>query len=672
MNLEQAEWLEADGLGGFASGTASGIRTRRYHALLLAAARPPTERFVLVNGLDAAVEWDGAWIAISTQNYRGGVRHPDGVARLESFERRPWPVWRWRLADGVALEQELFVPRGSPETMIRFRLLAEAKKAKALAKDAKLAVRLLLSGRDDHALHAQNPHFRFEGSVRPGRVTWQPYDGVPGIELQHDGEYRAMPLWYRRFSYAEEIARGLDDGEDLACPGEIVCPLAGGEAVLRLRAVVAGQPEPERDEASTLAERFRKAATRERRRRAQLGAALHLAADSYIVSRGSGRTVLAGYPWFTDWGRDTFVAMRGLCLATGRLADAQAILSEWAGAVSEGMVPNRFPDRGEAPEYDSVDASLWYVVVVGEFLDAMAKARKKVAPAVLSQLTKAVHDILSRHAEGTRFGIRADSDGLLASGVPGRPLTWMDARSAGREITPRIGKAVEVQALWIHALRVGARLGDSGWDTVAKSARASFEQRFWNPETGGLFDVVDVDHVPGRVDATLRPNQILAVGGLAECLLGAKRAASVVDLVEDQLLTPLGLRTLSPDDPMYRGRYEGSPARRDAAYHQGTAWPWLLGAFVEAWLRVRGGTRDAVAEARSRFLPPLEQHLSEAGLSHVSEIADGDAPHAPRGCPFQAWSVGETLRLTERILAPPAAAAPAGTKAAKKRAARRS
>ena len=352
---------------------------------------------------------------------------------------------------------------------------------------------------------------------------------------------------------------------------------------------------------------------------------------------------MAGYPWFTDWGRDTFIALRGLCLATGRLDDAREILLEWAGAVSEGMLPNRFPDRGEEPEYNSVDASLWYVVAVHDYL-AAASGRRRVSGADRTALTRAVEAILEGYSRGTRYGIRADTDGLLAAGVPGVQLTWMDAKVGDRVVTPRIGKPVEVQALWINALKIGARLSPRPGG-MAEKAAASFAARFWNAKGGSLYDVVDCDHVPGTADPRFRPNQIFAVGGLPFALLEGERARRVVDAVEARLWTPLGLRSLAPDDPAYAGRYVGGVAERDGAYHQGTVWPWLVGPFVEAWVRVRGGTAAAKQEARERFLDPLLARMDAAGLGHISEIADGDPPHTPRGCPFQAWSVGEALRL---------------------------
>ena len=361
------------------------------------------------------------------------------------------------------------------------------------------------------------------------------------------------------------------------------------------------------------------------------------------MRRGSGHTIIAGFPWFTDWGRDTFIAMRGLVLARLRYDVAASILLAWADTVSEGMLPNRFPDHGSEPEFNSVDASLWFVIVVHEFL-----AAARPAASVRARLAGAVEAILDGYAAGTRFGIRMDDDGLLACGVPGLQLTWMDARVDGHEITPRIGKPVEIQALWINALR-----GAGGRHAVlAERAQAAFAARFWNAAAGALYDVVDVDHVAGTADARMRPNQILAVGGLPHRLLAGDRASAVVAAVERDLVTPLGLRTLARSDPAYQPRCEGGVAQRDGAYHQGTVWPWLIGAFVDAWLHVNGDDGAHRFEARQRFLTPLLSHLQVAGLGHVSEIVDGDPPHMPRGCPFQAWSLGELIRALARTASP--------------------
>jgi predicted glycogen debranching enzyme len=634
------EWLETDGAGGFASGTAGLVRTRRYHSLLLTATHPPGGRFVLVNGFEAWAETPEGRYALSSQRYQPGVTHPGGIGRVREFDADPWPRWSFRLEDGTGVEHELFVSRARGCTVLRYRL---SEKRPSVA----LWVRPLLSGRDYHALHRENASFNFNPQISGQQIVFRPYDGVPAIALISNGQYLHDPLWYRGFLYEQERERGLDDPEDLASPGLLRFDLSRDDAVLLLEARIPGRASIAEDDAvERLARTLR--GTEERRRLA-FPSRLQRAADDYIVRRGPGKTVVAGYPWFLDWGRDTFIAMRGLCLATGRLADAREILLQWASCVSEGMLPNRFADGSEPPEYNSVDASLWFIVAVHEFLDAAARKRKSVSHGVRRTLSEAVETILVAYAGATRYGIGAQADGLLAEGAAGLQLTWMDAKTGPYVVTPRIGKPVELQALWINSLRIGA-LTSGRWSGLAEHAAASFGERFWNP-AGYLYDVVDCDHRPGTVDGRLRPNQILAVGGLPFPILAGDRARRVVDVVEERLLTPLGPRTLAPDDPDYHGRYEGGVAERDRAYHQGTAWPWLLGPFVEAWVRVRGRGAEVRREARERFLSPLFRHLGEAGLGHISEIADGDFPHSPRGCPFQAWSVGEALRLELAVLA---------------------
>jgi predicted glycogen debranching enzyme len=618
-----AEWLESDAMGGFASGTVAGYRSRRYHALLLTARHPPTGRIVLVNGFEARVETSGGDFALSTQHYAPDVVHPRGLDSLVAFTHEPWPTWTFRGPAGIELVHECIVDRVDGSVLLAWRL------ARGDAPAA-LQVRPLLSGRDYHALMRENPAFDFSAWIAGGNVSWRPYAQLPAIAALSNGAYLHEPLWYRNFLYREEAARGLDCIEDLASPGAFSFDLSRGEAVLVLRAgdgVGVGAP--------ALAQHVR---ALEAARRKGL-APLDRAAESYVVRRGRGHTILAGFPWFTDWGRDTFIALRGLCIARGRYDLAASILLAWAGAVSEGMLPNRFPDHDTAPEYNSVDASLWYVVAVHEFLDA-ARPQAQVRDALLD----ACRAILDGYAAGTRYGIRMDGDGLLACGVPGVQLTWMDAKVGERVVTPRIGKPVEVQALWITALRCA---GD-GFGAIAERAQIAFRDRFWNAPAGCLYDVVDADHERGRVDASLRPNQILAVGGLPHALVAGDLARAVVATVERELLTPMGLRSLAPRDPAYCGRYEGGVAERDGAYHQGTAWPWLMCAFVDAWLRVEGDDAAHRDEARRRFLAPLQAHLETAGLGHVAEIADGDAPHTPRGCPFQAWSLGELLRALAR------------------------
>jgi predicted glycogen debranching enzyme len=623
--LDTREWLEPDGLGGFASGTASGVRTRRYHALLLAATTPPTGRMVLVNGMEAWADTPAGAFALSTQRYEPGVLHPDGAARISSFTTDPWPTWTFTLPDGIVIEQEIVVARGQPAVRVSWRLPRPAD-------GIRLRVRPFLSGRDYHSLHHENGAFRFDPG-RDGRaIVWRPYDGVPAIHALTNGTYEHAPEWYRNFRYEEEYARGLDGSEDLASPGVLHFDLSAeaGELVF---ATVA--PDRARFDC-------------ERARRAAFPSRLHRSADAYLVRRGSGRTIVAGYPWFTDWGRDTFIALRGVCLAAGRLVEARDILLEWSGTISQGMLPNRFADHGEAPEFNSVDASLWFVIAVHYLFEAAARHGTAIAGHDRDRLERAVDDILAGYAQGTRFGIRLDADGLLAAGEPGVQLTWMDAKVGDWVVTPRIGKPVEVQALWLNALWLAGRR-EARWLAVFERGRQSFAARFWNDATGALNDVVDVNHQPGTLDPSFRPNQIFAFGGLPLMLIDGVRARRALDEVERRLWTPIGLRSLAPGEPGYVGHYAGGVRERDGAYHPATVWPWLLTALLEGWLRVRGDRPEARVEARERFLAPLLEHLDDSGLDHISEIADGDAPHRPNGCPFQAWSVGEALRLVRLV-----------------------
>lgn len=631
-----SEWLEADGLGGFASGTSAGIPTRRYHALLLAAARPPADRFVLVNGLTAWLETADGPIALSSHHYAPSVT--SSGATVECFEAEPWPCFRYRTHTGLVLSQEVVALHGSPSVIVRFRLLTPRP-------GVVLCVRPLLSGRDFHHLHHENPGFCFDSRRHGELVEWSPYPAVPVIRSLANGSYEESPDWYRRFRYAEEARRGLDCDEDLATPGVLRFDLAREPALWQLEAGTPGSVGLfASDDVGEISRRLE----RERTRRERYRSPLERAADAYLVERGGGRTIIAGYPWFGDWGRDTFIALRGACLATERLSTARDILLEWAGKVSDGMLPNRFPDQSAAePEYNAVDASLWFVIVAAEL--QRRDARGALSARDRRLLEDAQIAIVSGYARGTRFAIRRDTDGLLAAGAVGTQLTWMDAKVGEHVVTPRIGKPVEVQALWLNALHATQHLSAEFSSWLAQGL-ASFEARFYDAGAGALYDVIDVDHRPGTVDAAFRPNQIFAAGGLPLTLLSPERARRVVDAVEARLWTPLGLRSLAAGEPGYAARYEGGVWERDNAYHQGTVWPWLTGPFVEAWVRSRGASAEAKDEARRRFVAPLREHLARAGLGHVSEIADGEPPHTPRGCPFQAWSLTELLRLELDVL----------------------
>jgi predicted glycogen debranching enzyme len=535
------------------------------------------------------------------------------------------------------------VPKGRAACVVTWRLLTTSR-------PVSLRVRPLLGVREYHCLQRENGSFNFHAEPADGAVTWRPYWGAPRVRIHFNGSYTPKADWYRNFLYEMERSRGLDAIEDLASPGEFAFDLtdAAPEACL----VLSTDTPPERPlpagEPAAIASALRES---ERKRRAALGPGPARAADAYIVRRGIASTIVAGYPWFTDWGRDTFISIRGVCIATGRLEEARQILTEWSRAQVEGLLPNRFPDMGETPEFNSVDAALWYVQAAHDFLTAAKRDNSfDLASGDEKIIRRTCVRALQAYAAGTMLGIRMDRDGLLSCGEGNSSLTWMDARVEGQPVTPRVGKPVEVQALWINALKLAA-IDDPKLGPLAEKAAKSFHERFWNAKLGCLYDVVDAGHDPAARDESIRPNQLLAVGGLTHQLLTGERARAVVDLCERKLLTPMGPRTLDPDDPSYIGSYIGDVRHRDHAYHNGTVWPWLLGPFVEAWVRVRGTTAAAKREARERFLRPLLESSASFGLGHIAEIADGDPPHTPNGCPFQAWSVGEALRLDKIVLA---------------------
>jgi predicted glycogen debranching enzyme len=631
---ETNEWLEADGLGGFASGTTLGINTRRYHGLLVSALVPPAGRHVFVNDLLIWLEGPSGSVSLSSHRHMPGgtvlADVPPSACRHE-----PWPLFV-REVFGVELRQEVTLLHGLPIVLVSFRL-------ERPLPGHQLCLRPLLTGRGFHALHRENPACRLEASVSGALVAFHTYASLPAVLALSSGRFSADPGWYRNVSYTRELERGLDHLEDLASPGLFRFDLAEPRADLLL---AQGSPEAQAWltglGAEEAADELRR---RESARRAAFAEPLERAADAYIVQRGAGKTIIAGYPWFGDWGRDTFIALRGLCLATGRFDDARQILLAWSEAVSEGMLPNRFADDPHEPaEYNSVDAALWYIIAAAELCE-----RDPALPSRDRQrLERAIEQIVQGHVRGTRHGIGVDAAGLLAAGAPGLQLTWMDAKVGDHVITPRTGKPVEIQALWLNALWYLARLGKDVGDLLARGQR-SFAARF-DPGVAGLYDVVDVGHRPGEVDASVRPNQVFAVGGLPLALLSPQRCREVLDVVERLLWTPIGLRSLAPNERGYVPHYAGGVLERDSAYHQGTVWPWLLGPFIEAWVKSRGGNAAARVEAHTRFVLPWRQHLGQAGLGHVSEVADAAAPHTPAGCPFQAWSVAELLRVERDVI----------------------
>jgi predicted glycogen debranching enzyme len=625
------EWLETNGLGGYASSTIIGCNTRRYHGLLVAATRPPVGRLVLLSKLEETLVAGGGRHELSTNRYPG-VLHPEGFRLQQEFRLDPFPVSVFS-AGGVDLEKSVFMVHGENTTVVRYRALGN------VPAQARVELRPLVAFRDYHGLTHVNPQLDATVHSGPGWIAFEPYPGLPRLYLNHSGaEIAPSGVWYYRFQYEEELARGLDWEEDLFCPCAITFDLTAGEAVV----IVSTQVRPAAEAEDHVR---REAARREELTRGwepdPLARDLVRAADQFAVRRGDHRSIAAGYPWFTDWGRDAMIALEGLAIVPRRIGLAHDVLIAFAEHFDRGMIPNCFPDGGEPPRYNSVDATLWFFQAV----HALAAATGDYE-FVRDHLFGALLNSIDWHLRGTRHGIRAADDGLLDSGEPGVQLTWMDARVGDRVVTPRSGRPVEVQALWYNALRIveqlAGKLGDSEnaarHRELAARAKRSFNRQFWNPGLGCLYDCIDGD----MRDASIRPNQILAVA-LPYSMLSREKMRAVMDVVTRELLTPFGLRSLSPRDPAYIGVYEGDPARRDASYHQGTVWPWLLGLYVTALLRAKGATARTRREARA-LLEPIRVHLEDAGLGSVSEIFDGDAPHAPRGCIAQAWSVGAILR----------------------------
>ena len=636
---EHREWLCTNGLGGFASGTVAGTLTRRYHGLLVAALRPPLGRTLLVARVDERVEYDGLARALATNRWAGGVVDPPGYRDLERFALDgTTPVWTYAVADAL-VEKRVWMEPGANTTYVRYR---------ALRARGPLAVELtvLVNHRDFHGATRADGWRMDVAPVRHG-VRVVAFEGArPLLLLAAGADAEAAHTWYRGYDLAVERERGLDATEDHLHAATFRASLGPGAA---LTLVLSAEPAPSLDgaaawrrrggpEARVLA-RWRRARPAGRPAPGWIGR-LVLAADQFIAARPGrddpgGMTVIAGYHWFGDWGRDTMIALPGLTLATGRFDVARRILTTWARFFDRGLLPNRFPEAGEAPEYDTADATLWFVEALRAYHAATGDAR------TLRDLFPALEEIVRWHRAGTRFGIAMDpADGLLVGGAPGVQLTWMDAKVGERVVTPRAGKPVEINALWYNALRAIAgfarRLGRSAreWDALAAATRAGFA-RFWNEAAGHCFDVIDG---PEGADASLRPNQIFTVA-LPTSPLDRARQRKVVDACARHLLVSYGLRSLAPDDPRYQGRYAGDQSARDGAYHQGTAWAWLLGPFALAHFTVY---RDAAA-ARA-FLAPLAHHLGDYGVGSIGEIFDGDPPCAPRGAIAQAWSVAETLQ----------------------------
>jgi predicted glycogen debranching enzyme len=640
-NLDGAlrrEWLETNGLGGFASSTIAGLNTRRYHGLLVAATKPPVGREVLLSKLEETLLIDGQAFDLCCNRYPG-VFHPQGFRYLAHFRLDPFPVFTYEV-EGLVIEKTVFMVYGENTTVVQYELKSANRPQPP--ESLRLEIRPLIAFRDYHSTTHANDSLNANVEEAPGLAVVTPYQGLPTLYLGHNAvELQKTGDWYRNFEYDVERERGLDFMEDLFSHFVLRFDLLSNTQASIIASI-------ERREVAR-ASQYRQAEIKRRQAAVQasplkdeFAQALTAASDQYIVARGEKKTIIAGYHWFSDWGRDTMISLPGLTLPTGRHDVARSILSTFAQHVDQGMLPNRFPDAGETPEYNTVDATLWFFEAARAFLAYTGDEKF-----VRTELYPVFTDIISWHARGTRYGIKVDSSGLLASGEPGVQLTWMDAKVGDWVVTPRRGKPVEIQALWYNALCImeefGRRFGDEAsqkrYRNMAAMANWAFNRLFWNENEQCLYDVVN----GGPPDASIRPNQIFAIS-LPHSMLSPERARLVVEKVREHLLTPYGLRTLAPSDPQYRGRYSGGPVERDGAYHQGTVWPWLIGPFITACVKVNGAS-DAARRQAAEWLLPLQDHLfSDAALGQISEIFDGDAPHRPAGCVAQAWSVGEVLR----------------------------
>jgi predicted glycogen debranching enzyme len=636
------EWLVTSGTGGYASLTVAGVLTRSYHGLLVAALAPPLGRTVLVAKLEETCTYGEIDYALSTNRWAGGAIAPQGHLQIERFcLEGTVPVWHFACADAL-VEKRVWMPPGRDTTYVRYTLLRASA-------PVTLSLKALVNYRDHNSpIRAGNWQMALSTVERGVRVeafaSARPY-----YLLCDRASATIVGEWYRGFALAAERERGLDDLDDHLHAATFESTLEVGQSVTFIASI---EGDPDLDAEATLAHRRDYEARLLTNFRADRPAAagapgwveqLVLAADQFIVQRpiagdNDGKTVISGYHWFSDWGRDTMIALPGLTVTVGRPEIARSVLRTFARFTSKGMLPNRFPDDGQPPaeaEYNTVDAALWYFEAIRQYVQATGDEK------LLAELFTPLAEMIDWHRHGTRFGIGLDpSDGLIHAGEPGLQLTWMDAKVGDWVVTPRIGKPVEINALWYNALctmagfatHLGKPAGE--YETLAASTLQGFD-RFWNNGTDYCYDVIDG---PEGNDASLRPNQLFAVS-LPQCPLSAERQRRLVEVCGQALVASCGLRTLAPTDARYAGHYGGDQRSRDGAYHQGTGWGWLLGPFVLAHLRVYGDPERAAS-----VLAPVEHHLADAGLGTVSEIFDGDAPFIPNGCIAQAWSVAEVLR----------------------------
>jgi predicted glycogen debranching enzyme len=646
----RSEWLVTNGLGGYASSTVLGVNTRKYHGLLVAALHPPGDRTVCLAKLDEEVLVGSNSYPLATNEFHDKI-YPQGHIYLKEFALDPFPRYVYEVQD-IEVRKMVFMPREKNVVAVKYQVLNHGR------AEAKIRVYPLLTCRHFHSVinRWQDPlDFSQQQTDKTVEFTFNNPRAVVAVRSTMS-EFKEKATWIERLYYCEEASRGESSTDDCYQPGyfEVLVPHKRD----RDFAVVAAASESNQ-ECREILDTFGGAIhdvnrhlTSEVEERENLLTKFYfthnqalasdwlnwilLAADTFVVKGADRKSVMAGYFWFETWGRDTFISLPGLLLATGRFEDAQRILLDFMRHSRQGLIPNFIQDRSGEPAYNTVDATLWYVNAVLQYLKYTGDFKF-----VQQQLWKNLKAIVESHQKGTAFGIRLDSDGLLAHGPR---LTWMDAEVDGEGVTPRAGKAVEIQALWYNALKTMQLLANKfdevhlaeRYTVMAVEAQESFNAKFWNGESDCLFDVI----ADSGVDASLRSNQIITVA-LDFTMLDKKRIERVLNVVQNELVTPYGLRTLARVDSRYKGMYVGDRRSRDQAYHNGTVWAWLLGPYVTA---CRKAQVNSNYELKYRLMSLFTQQTVQAGLGTISEIFDGDPPHEPRGCIAQAWSVAEHLR----------------------------
>jgi predicted glycogen debranching enzyme len=619
------EWLDTNHTGAFAMGTIAGVNTRRYHSLLIASQHPPVDRLAMFSRVEESVIIPGKTFELATAQYPGAVQ-PRGFELLEDFRTDPFPTWRYDL-NGIILQKSVCLLEKEQAVLLCYRA----------SQPCQLHVRLLLSIRDYHALAHQNEALTAAARFANDRCSFSPYADRPTLTIIHSAQaFLPGSQWYLNNEYLRELDRGLDFREDLYSPGSLSFDVPANSRVWLLASIEPNAWDRTLDNSAIDA--LLASEVKRRTFRSPLARAL----DQFRIVRENDRpSLIAGYPWFTDWSRDILISLPALTQAGFPPSETKSILAMLLEQRSQGLLPNRFTDQQGVLEYNTVDATLWFFVAAHAYLE-----QSNNLEFLAETLYPAALDIIDWHNRGTAFNIKVDAfDHLLSAGIPGLQLTWMDAKIGDRVVTPRIGKPVEINALWYNALKItagwAAQLGyPIEWTNLnaqADATRDSFQQKFWNAQKGCLYDVLS----RSKNDASIRPNQLFSLS-LPFPLLGRDQAQSIVKVVSDELMTPLGLRTLSPHDSAYRGRFEGDMAARDGSYHQGTVWPWLTGPFVSAYLYAFGANAFSLGYCRA-LLENLESQMAACCLGSISEVYDGDSPQRPGGCPAQLWSVAQLI-----------------------------